>query len=150
MLPRASRNKWWIGVALLSTLSLGLYVGRAVMMNGVSLNVALLGSFLDWSAILLFVLPTRTLFARWIGGKNLSLLAVGLFAGTWVTYGLSHVCQSAILYFMLNYPQAVWVSLIPVIPVEMAFRCVVGTVIGLGVIVGMRAIGLVKPTEAIY
>ena len=77
MLPRPSRNKWWIGVALLSILSFVLYVGRAVMMNGVSLQIALLGSFLDWSAILLFILPTRTLFGRWIGGKNVGLLAVG-------------------------------------------------------------------------
>jgi hypothetical protein len=29
-------------------------------------------------------------------------------------------------------------------------RCLTGTVIGTGVIAGLRAIGLVKPTEAIY
>jgi hypothetical protein len=40
--------------------------------------------------------------------------------------------------------------LIPIIPVENIFRCLIGTVIGTGVIAGMRAIGVVKPEKAIY
>jgi hypothetical protein len=150
MLPGARRRFWWIGVVILASLSFAFYVGRAVLLNGVALPVALLGSFLDWSAILLFLLPTRSLFARWIGSSKVTLLAAGLFAGTWVTYGLAHVCQSAILYYLTNYPEAVWKTLIPIIPVEMVVRCTVGTVIGSGVILGMRALGLARPAEALY
>jgi hypothetical protein len=40
--------------------------------------------------------------------------------------------------------------LIPLIPIEFLSRCAIGTVIGTGVIAGLRAIGLVKPTNAIY
>jgi hypothetical protein len=150
MLPGARRRFWWIGIFILAAGSFALYVGRAVLLNGVGLPVALLGSFLDWSAILLFLLPTRVLFARWIGSSNVGLLVGGLFAGTWVTYGLAHVCQSAILYYLTNYPEAVWKTLIPIIPVEMAVRCTVGAVIGSGVILGMRALHLARPSEALY
>lgn len=142
MLPGARRRFWWIGLVTLASLSYAFYVGRAVMLNGVALPVALLGSFLDWSAILLFLLPTRALFARWIGSPNLGFLVAGLFGGTWVTYGLAHVCQSAILYYMTNYPEAVWKTLIPIIPVEMIVRCTVGAVIGSGVILGHARLGV--------
>ena len=36
------------------------------------------------------------------------------------------------------------------VPIEYLQRCVVGAVIGTGVIAGLRAIGLVKPANAIY
>ena len=40
--------------------------------------------------------------------------------------------------------------LIPIIPFEMLMRVLIGIVIGGGVIAGLRAIGLVKPENAIY
>lgn len=48
------------------------------------------------------------------------------------------------------WPEEIWVMLIPLIPIEFLSRCAIGTVIGTGVIAGLRAIGLVKPTNAIY
>jgi hypothetical protein len=55
-----------------------------------------------------------------------------------------------ISYFMFNWPEEVWITLIPVMPFENLIRSVVGTIIGIGVISGLRAIGLVKAREAIY
>ena len=49
----------------------------------------------------------------------------------------------------LGWPEEVWVTLIPIIPMEHLFRCLVGTAIGTGVIAGLRAIRLVRPSEAI-
>jgi hypothetical protein len=51
---------------------------------------------------------------------------------------------------MFNWPEEVWISLIPIIPFESLMRGLVATVIGTGVIAGLRAIGLVKPTNATY
>ncbi len=56
----------------------------------------------------------------------------------------------AITYTLFNWPEEVWLALIPIIPVENLVRAIVGIVIGVGVISGLRAIGLVKPTEALY
>jgi hypothetical protein len=41
-------------------------------------------------------------------------------------------------------------TLIPIIPFENLVRAAVGMVIGSGVITGLRAIGLVKPQNALY
>jgi hypothetical protein len=144
------RKSWWIAVLVLAILSFLFFVGRAVLLNGVSIGNAILGSFVDWSAIVLWALPTRTLFAKWINSKNLGLLAASLFLGTWMVFGIAHVCQSAITYFMFNWPEDVWVMLITIIPIEFISRGAIGAVIGVGVIAGLRAIGLVKPTQAIY
>ncbi len=144
------RKNWWIPLTIVFIICLFLFAGRAVVQNGVGVGNAILGSFLDWSGVLLFVLPTRTLFAKWIMDKNLTKVGAGIFLGTWMITGITHLVSATVTYFMFNWPEEVWVSLIPIIPVENLFRCVIGTVIGLGVIAGLRAIGLVKPTEAIY
>ena len=144
------RKRWWIPLSALFIIEFLLFTGRAIFLNGVGIGVALLNSFVDWSSILLYALPTRTLFARWINSKNAGLGAAGLFLGTWMIAGLSHLSVTVIMYFMFNWPEEVWVTLIPVIPMEHLFRCLIGAVIGTGVIAGLRAIGVVKPAEAIY
>jgi hypothetical protein len=144
------RKGWWVPLAVIFVLAWLLFAGRAMVQNGVGVYAAIAGSFLDWSGIVLFILPTRTLFARWINDKNIGKTALGLFLGTWMIAGVTHVVAACITYFMFNWPEEVWVTLIPIIPFENLMRCLIGTVIGTGVIAGMRAIGLVKPTEAIY
>jgi len=150
MVLGAKRNKWWIPVAIVSVVLYLLYIGRALFVNGVSLYAAIAGSIGDWSGILLFILPTRILFAKWVNSKNIGLLSLGLFLGTWMICGIYQTVQDTIGYWMYNWPEEVWIMLIPIIPVETAFRCLVAVVIGNGVIGGLRAIGLVKPEHAIY
>jgi len=150
MEAKGRRAWWWIPLGLIFMFELALFLGRAVLLNGVTLRVAVLNSFVDWSALLLFVLPTRIWLARWISSDNTGRVAAGLFLGTWMIAGLSHLSVTMILYQVLNWPNEVWVALIPIIPVEHLFRCLVGAVIGTGVIAGMRAIGVVKPKWAIY
>jgi len=150
MVLAGKRQAWWLPLTIIFVICWLFFAGRAVVQNGVSLYAAIAGSFLDWSGILLFALPTRILAAKWINSKNLGYTALGLFVGTWMVAGVYHVVSAMITYFMFNWPQEVWVTLIPIIPFENLMRCLTGTVIGTGVIAGLRAIGLVKPTEAIY
>ncbi|HOT92449.1 MAG TPA: hypothetical protein PLJ78_09325 [Anaerolineae bacterium] len=150
MKSEGKRKSWWLPLTIFFILEFLLFVGRAIVQNGVSPRAAFAGSFLDWSGILLFALPTRTLAARWLRHKNIGVVAAGLFLGTWMIAGVTHLTAAMITYFMSNWPEDVWVMLIPIIPVENLFRCLVGTVIGSGVIAGLRAIGIVKPTEATY
>ncbi|MDF1515268.1 MAG: hypothetical protein P1S60_15775, partial [Anaerolineae bacterium] len=144
------RKSWWLPLTLIFIVAWLLYAGRAVLQNGVGLWSAVAGSFLDWSGIVLFALPTRILAVRWLKSNNIGRVATGLFLGTWMITGIKHLIASVIIYYMLNWPADVWTMLIPIIPLENIFRCLVGTVIGTGVIVGLRAIGIVKPTEATY
>ncbi|MUG97747.1 hypothetical protein F7734_37740 [Scytonema sp. UIC 10036] len=143
------RKYWWIGLTIFFAFELFLYADRALR-NGVAPNIVIAGSFVDWSGLVLFALPTRTLFARWISSQKIVPLMTGLFLGTWTVWGVIHLSSTTITYYIFNWPEEVWIVLIPVIPVENLIRCVAGTVIGAGVISGLREINLVKPREAIY
>lgn len=150
MLGGTKRRYWWVPVAGYALVSFAYFIGRAVLLNGVSLQVALATTFVDWSAILLFILPTRKLLAGWLHSSRLPRMMLGLGLGTWMVYGLAHVTQSAVIYHLQNYPEEVWLTLIPIIPFENLIRSAIGVVIGSGVIAGLRAIGLVKPEHAVY
>lgn len=150
MVTSGPRKNWWMIAGAIGLLSWLVFVGRAMLVNGVSLVAALTGSAGQWIGVLMFLLPTRNLFARWIAGPRIGLVAVGLFLGTWATFAVSHVAQSVITYWMFNWPEEVWVMLAGVVPVEYVFRCLAGAVIGTGVIAGLRAIGLIKPANALY
>jgi len=145
-----TRRYWPIGLTILFILQYCFYGYYAIVRNGIPLYTFFAGSFIDWSALLLFALPTRQLFSRWINSQNLGLVAIGLFVGTWTIAGVGHVSSDSITYPIYNWPQETWVMLIPIIPGENLIRCITGTVIGTGVISGLRALNLVKPKHAIY
>lgn len=145
-----SRKAWWLWVTIVALIGFAIYVGRAIIVNGIQFKWAVLATFVNWSSIILFILPTRNLVAKWVGSKNLVFVAIGLALGTWICFGIAHTVQNAFTYTMFNWPEEVWVMLSSIIPVEFLSRCAIGAVIGTGVIAGLRAIGLVKPTEGIY
>lgn len=149
-LAAGAMRRGWPLVVVLASLSLWAFVGRALSVNGVHLRPAVAGSVVDWSAIILYALPTRGLCLRWLGDARLSRVAAGVALGTWMSAGIAHVVQSSITYYMFNWPEEVWRMLVPIIPLENLARCLIGAVIGTGVISGLRAIGLVKPQGAVY
>lgn len=144
------RKYWYLGLTVLFGLELAAYAYLAIARNGIPVNTFIFGSFIDWSAIILFALPTRTLFARLISSSNFVKVAIGIFGGTWTVCGLAHLSQVPFTYYLFNWPEPIWNMLIPVIPVENTLRGLAGSVIGTGVIGGLRAINLVKPKEAVY
>ncbi|MFN9394677.1 MAG: hypothetical protein ACK6BN_02200 [Pseudanabaena sp.] len=145
-----SRQFFFLALTVLFGLELTAYAYLAIIRNGIPINTFILGAFIDWSAILLFLLPTRNLFVSLIGSNGLVKVAIGIFGGTWIICGLAHLCQVPFTYYLFNWPEPIWNALIPIIPVENAMRGLSGAVIGTGVISGLRAINLVKPKEAIY
>ncbi len=150
MVLGAKRKTWWIGIAVLALIAFAIYAGRALVVNGVPLGIAVAELLSIETAIILWILPTRTLIARLIHDQNIAKVAAGLFVGTWMCWGLANVCQAAVTYMMFNWPTEVWVTLIPIVPMETLFRSLIGMVIGTGVIAGLRAIGLVKPETSLY
>lgn len=150
MASKERRAWWWLPLTGVFVIFYALYAGRAVFVNGANLGDVLLGSFIDWSALLLFILPTRAWFARLLGERDLLRVGLGLFGGTWMVAGLVHLTTGAIVYAILNWPNAVWLTIAPIAPWEHIIRGLVGAVIGTGVIAGLRATGLIKPTHAAY
>ncbi len=140
---------WLIG-GTLAVLAYVFYAGRAVWQNGVAPLAVIAGSFIDWSALLLYLLPTRTLAGRWISDNRPERLALGLALGTWMIAGLVHLFTAVWVYLVFNWPAAVWQAIAPIAPLEHALRTAVGTAIGLGVITGLRRLGWPRPENALY
>jgi len=144
------RRRWRLPLTVVFAVFYGLYAGRAVFVNRAAWQHVLLGSFINWSALLLFALPTSAFFARMLADANLRRVAVGLFGGTWMIAGLVHLSTGWLVYWLMNWPNEFWLVFAGSAPFEHVARCIIGTVIGVGVISGLRAIGLVKPGEAAY
>jgi len=150
MVLGGKRSKWWIGVWTLTLIS---WIGtclKAVIGNGVPVWVILVGTSPDIIALLLYALPTRKWVIQMIQTKNIGKVAIGLFVGTWMVSALMMACEEFPSYLMLNWPQEVWIPFLPLVYFEYTTRALTGTVIGTGVIAGLRAIGLVKPEHALY
>jgi len=144
------RRNWWLLIWIYASISFLYFAYRAIFISKIGLGVFAANSIVDWSALILYALPTRTIIARWINSKNWGLLILGLGFGTWTVYGLTHASLAAIYFHMNPWPEEVFITLIPVIPFENLMRATIGIVIGSGVIAGLRSIGLIKPREAIY
>ncbi|ACK65804.1 conserved hypothetical protein [Rippkaea orientalis PCC 8801] len=143
------RKYWWFLLTLMFIIQFFLYV-RQALNNGVSPLTIIGGSFINWSGLLLLILPTRSLIVRCISSQKSGLVTLGLFFGTWMVMGLSHLSCVVITYYMYNWPEETWLFLIPIMPLENFVRSLVGAFIGIRVISGLRAIGLLKPKQAIY
>lgn len=147
---QGKRKRWWIPVAFLAFLFYALYAGRAVFINGAHWPHVILGSFIDWSALLLFILPSRDAIARALKSHHIGHLSTGLFIGTWIAAGMTHLCTGMIVYAIINWPSEYWLVFAPLAPLEHSIRCIVGMVIGTGVITGLRSIGLYRPKHGLY
>ena len=144
------RRFLWVPVFLWGLASLAFYMGRARYVVGISPRTIILGSLVDWSSLLLFLSPLRPQVGRWLRSEHLNRVALGLGLGTYIAFGFAHACVCAVGYYLFNWAEEVWLVLIPLIPLEFAARSAVGAVIGVGVISGLRAIGLLKPGYATY
>lgn len=143
------KSRLWLGMLAVFAFAYLVYIGLALGKD-VDIGLAVLNTLTNLSGLILWVLPTRALARRWIADQNPVKLAAGLALGSWIVNTLGHTFSNAWMYYTVGWPANVWRVLIPVIPAEQAFRAIVGTVIGMGVILGLRAIGLVKPAKAGY
>lgn len=150
MTAGGKRAAWWLAPALLGILSAIAFLGRGIWINGVSVQAAFLGSAAQTLGLMLFILPTRILCARGITSKNLALVFLGLFFGNWASFAGGHLAQSALNYWVVNWPEEIWITLAGLMPIEYIFRSLIGSVIGVSVIAGLRAIGLKKAENALY
>ncbi len=144
------KGSLWVWPPVVWALAFVAYVGRGLTVD-VSLGLALASTLVNWLSILLWLSPLRALVRGWIADQSPARLAIGLALGSWIVNTGSFLVANAMFYNLLSqWPAIQWKALIGVSPVEHVFRAVVGTVVGLGVILGLRAIGLVKPAKAGY
>jgi hypothetical protein len=139
-------GKRWRVSWIFCTLCYAMYIGRALTLD-VSLRLALVTTAANWLALLLWVSPLRTLAVHWLRGPKLT---VGLALITYIATNAVNIVNATVEYFRIGWPAPVWVALAPLVPLERLGLTVVGTVIGVGVIRGLRQVNLVKAEKAGY
>jgi len=144
------RSKWWLIPFLVGVVGVVLTAYLAIFRNGADVGIYLAANAITILALVLFGLPTRKVFARWLASSNIALVAAGIFIVTYVGQLVGNMWVGALTYTMFAWPNEVWSMLIVFMPLETFMRCLVGTVIGTGVIAGLRAIGVTKSEWALY
>lgn len=144
------RSKWWLSLFIVFVVGFVLTSFLAIFRNGVDVGVFLGANAINILAVVLYALPTRKMFARWIASSNIGLVAAGIFLITYVAQLVGNNWVGALTYTMFAWPNEVWSMLIVFMPLETVMRCIVATVIGTGVIAGLRAIGVTKAEWALY
>jgi hypothetical protein len=150
MSPKGKPWTLWLGLCALVFFGTYMFYEQAVHRNGVRPVVFGLTYASEWFGLILFLLPTRQWIGRLIASPDLKSVALGLFLGTWSSASLMMLLETIVVYYLINWPEAVFQVLIPVIPLEMAARSLIGAVIGTGVISGLRTMALTKPRRALY
>jgi hypothetical protein len=144
------RGRSWVLAVAVFVLAALAYIGRGMTVD-VDLALGLQSTWVNLLGIVLWLLPTRLLARDWIGDARPTRLAAGLALGSWIVNTASFIVPNALMYNLLfRWPAAQWRLLTVVSPLEHVFRTVVGTVVGTGVILGLRAIGAVRPRDAGY
>ena len=136
----------WVAPWGICTLCYAAYIGRALTRD-VSLRLALVTTAANWLALLLWVSPLRGVAVRWLRGPR---LVAGLALITYIATNAVNIVSAMIEYVRIGWPAQVWFVLAPLIPLERLGLTLVGTVIGAGVIRGLRQVNLVKAEEAGY
>jgi hypothetical protein len=148
ILVEKAGNKWLLALGAFAVAFVA-YIGLG-MTRGISLGLALRSTWVNWVGVLLWVLPTRRLARAWIASPDPAKLAAGLVLGCWMVNTSCYIVANALFYPITPWTAPEWELLALVSPVEHVVRTVVGSILGMGVILGLRAIGLVKPTKAGY
>lgn len=143
------KGNHWIIPLFLWVLAFSGYFGLASS-RGIPLSLAVQSTWVNWLGAILWILPTRTLARDWIASKPLGRLTIGLALGSWIVNTSCYIVANALFYILFPLTVPEWQALTFLTPLEHLVRMVVGTALGVGVISGLRAIGLVKAAKAGY
>ena len=130
----AMQKKWYvplIGAVVFSVAWLLFPLGRAAWFEPIIWTMGVIASLLGW-----FVA------SDWIGSDNRTKLFVGVFlaamAGTIVDHGFG--CLWALIMFQL--PREVWLSVLPLAPLERTLFSLGAAIIGTPLLIGLPKIGI--------
>jgi len=144
-LVQKGKRAWW-GTAILAV-ALGIFTIKGLVINGVY-PLWLIGAVaVAWIALILELTPLRPLAAGWLRSKNFGLVAVGLVIISFMGTSTAMIVNNAIGFFLFQIPNDIWPIFIPVVQTERSIVTVGATIIGLGVIAGLRQLRMVRPSE---
>lgn len=136
----------WYGTAILAV-ALGVFTVKGIVINGVAPHWNILAVLVAWISLVLQLTPLRGLAAKWLRSTNLGAVAAGLVVICFMGTSTAMIVNNAIGFFLFQIPNDVWPAFVPVVQSERTMVTIGSTIIGLGVIAGLRRLRMVKPTQ---
>jgi len=129
------RGKWYASAGILAVF----IIAFAALP---SIGAAKYFIWLHATALFLLLSPASTLAVKYIKGTNLQELVLGVGVLVFIGVLVDHVVGSFIFQSLNPLPQSVWETVAFIYPIERLLVTVVASIIGAGIIRGIKASGL--------
>lgn len=148
-LMQRNNRKWW-GVLILAVF-LGDFTFKGLFINKVSPPYWLiLAVGVAWLSLIIAVTPFTTTISNWLRSKNLGLVTAGLAIATFIGTSTAMMIMNGIGIWLNEVPNDIWPIFPPIVTGERLIITVVGTILGIAIIAGLRRLRLVRPTEGAW
>jgi hypothetical protein len=148
-LMQRDNRKWW-GV-LINLAALLLFTFKGVFINKVDPPFWLfLSVIVAWITLLIAVTPFTKLISNWLRSANLGLVTVGLALATFMGTSIAMIIMNGFGIYLHEVPNDLWKIFPPIVTGERLIITLVGTILGIAIIAGLRRLRLVRPTEGAW
>jgi len=145
-LVQKGKRAWWGTVIIV--VALIVFNVKGIFINKVNPLWWLFAAILvAWIALILELTPLRPLAANWLRSKNYLLVAIGLVFISFMGTCTAMIVNNSIGFWLYQVPNDIWPAFIPVVQTERTIVTIGSTIIGLGVIAGLRQLKMVRPSE---
>jgi hypothetical protein len=140
-------RRWLWGVAIL-VVALAVFHFKGVFINQVSpVHWLFLAHTVSWVTLLIALTPLRGLAARWVRRDNVALMTVGLAIITFMGTSTAVIVNNAVGIWTHEVPNDIWPMFLGIVTGERLLMTAAATILGVPIILGLRRLRLVRPTE---
>jgi hypothetical protein len=148
-LMQRNNRKWW-GVLILA-IALAIFNFKGIIINKVDPAYWLILSVIvAWITLIIAVTPFTKTISNWLRNANLGLVTVGLAFATFMGTSIAMIIMNGIGIWLHEVPNDIWPIFPPIVTGERLIITLVGTILGIAVIAGLRRLRLVRPTEGAW
>ncbi len=143
------KSKWY-GVVILALFLLN-FTFKGLFINGVTPPYWIfLAVIVAWISLLIAVTPLQTMAANWLRSSNIGLLTAGVAIVTFMGTCTAMIVNNGIGIWLFQMPNDIWPIFPPMVTSERLVITVAGTILSVAVILGLRRLRLVRPTEGAW
>jgi hypothetical protein len=148
-LMQRNNRKWW-GV-LVPVVALLIFNYKGIFINKVDPAIWLfLAVIVAWITLLLAITPFTKVVSNWLRSPNLALVTVGLAFATFMGTSIAMIIMNGFGIWLHEVPNDLWKIFPPIVTGERLIITLVGTILGIAIIAGLRRLRLVRPTEGAW
>ena len=144
-LVQRDKRAWWGFVILVVAATI--FTVKGIIIEGVTPFWLLAALSVSYVAIIVQLTPLRGLAAKWLRSPNLGSVTAGLAVITFLGTSTAVIVNNSIGYFLYGAPNDIWPMFFPIVQSQRLMITLGGTIVGLGVIAGLRRLRLVRPAQ---